>query len=588
MEPAPILLACALGHLLASGLELKKVKSVEIAPDNHRQSFSIDAGALGLLVTNIGSSGEQGNPASQILRLIMDNIPQRIFWKNRQSVYVWCNRNFAIDAGVDDPENITGKMDRDLVFTKEEAQSYYDTDQRVMANDRAEYQIYEQQTHVDGTTIWVVTNKVPLHDSNGNVVGVLGTYEDITERKQAEEALQRAHGELEKRVQERTAAEREQRTLAEALRDIAALLNSTLQLDEVLNRILSEIERVVPHDTANIILVEDGMAHVVRHRSRAGFATPPDGTQSRFQVGERPNLYAMFQSKQPLIIANTLENPAWVERPNTNWVRSYLGTPILIENDVIGFINLNSATQGFFQNIHADRLKGFANQAAIAIKNARSYERAQELAAIEERQRLARDLHDAVSQTLWTASLIADVLPTLWVQDHDESLRSLEKLQRLVRGALAEMRTLLLELRPNALVRAPLGDLILQLSQAVMSRKKLNIRVDVDGQISLDPEVQVGIYRLVQESLNNIVKHARATEVDIHVKMASGQLAITIQDNGRGFELTQGMAGGLGLGIMRERSAAIGVDLEIISEIGAGTMVCLDWPTQKATLKEAL
>ncbi len=564
------------------------MKSVEIAPDNHRQSFSIDAGALGLLVTNIGSSGEQGNPASQILRLIMDNIPQRIFWKNRQSVYVWCNRNFAIDAGVDDPENITGKMDRDLVFTKEEAQSYYDTDQRVMANDRAEYQIYEQQTHVDGTTIWVVTNKVPLHDSNGNVVGVLGTYEDITERKQAEEALQRAHSELEKRVQERTAAEREQRTLAEALRDIAALLNSTLQLDEVLNRILSEIERVVPHDTANIILVEDGMAHVVRHRSRAGFETPPDGAQSRFQVNERPNLYAMFQSKQPQIIANTLENPAWVERPNTNWVRSYLGTPILIENDVIGFINLNSATQGFFQNIHADRLKGFANQAAIAIKNARSYERAQELAAIEERQRLARDLHDAVSQTLWTASLIADVLPTLWVQDHDESLRSLEKLQRLVRGALAEMRTLLLELRPNALVRAPLGDLILQLSQAVMSRKKLNIRVDVDGQMSLDPEVQVGVYRLVQESLNNIVKHARATEVDIHVKMVSGQLAITIQDNGRGFELAQGMAGGLGLGIMRERSAAIGVDLEIISKIGAGTMVCLDWPTQKATLKEAL
>lgn len=545
------------------------------------QKHLIDAGALGLLLTNFGSNNEEQNAtASQMLRLIMDNIPQRVFWKNRQSVYIWCNKNFALDANVGDPENIIGKMDRELAFTEEEALSYYEIDQRVMANDSAEYQIYEKQTHADGKTIWVVTNKIPLHDSIGNVVGILGTYEDITERKQAEEALIQAQIDLERRVEERTAAEHEQRTLAEALRDIAEILNSTLELDEVLNRILSEIERVVPHDTANVILSDEKIARIVRYWNRPGFEIPNEDTGLDVQIDEMPTLQAMSRSKQPLIIADTHSDPDWVGRPHSKWVRSYLGTPILIENVVIGFINLNSTTQGFFKTIHADSLKAFANQAAIAIKNARSFEKGQELAAIKERQKLARDLHDAVSQTLWTASLIADVLPVLWIQDHEESLVNLEKLQRLVRGALAEMRTLLLELRPMALIRASLGDLIVQLSQAVMSRKKLDIVVLVEGQMKLDPDVQVGFYRLVQEALNNIVKHAKATKVQIDLNMTDGVLNLTIQDNGRGFEVNQEIQDGLGLGIMRERAMSIGASFEITSKVGEGTIVTLIWPAK--------
>jgi signal transduction histidine kinase len=338
---------------------------------------------------------------------------------------------------------------------------------------------------------------------------------------------------------------------------------------------------VVPHDTANVILSEGGMARIMRFWNRPGFEIPDQDTSRNLHIGDTPILQVMSLSKQPLIIEDTQKSPDWVGRPHSNWVRSYLGTPILIEKEVIGFINLNSATPGFFKNIHAESLKAFANQAAIAIKNARSFERGQELAAIKERQKLARDLHDAVSQTLWTASLIADVLPVLWDQDHAESLVNLEKLQRLVRGALAEMRTLLLELRPSALIRASLGDLIVQLSQAVMSRKKLHITVQVDGEIKLDPDVQVGFYRLAQESLNNVVKHAKATQVQINLQMNASQLHLSIQDNGRGFETTQEIHNGLGLGIMRERAATIGASLEISSKVGSGTLVKLIWPAVK-------
>ena len=176
----------------------------------------IDTAALNLWMNQDAGQTGRDFPAAQLLQLVLDNIPQEVFWKNRDSVYVWCNRNFAIAAGVGTPDQIVGKTDYDLAWTHEQADWFRKIDQRVMETNTAEYQIIEPQTQANGKQAWLVTNKLPLHDRDGNVVGILGTAEDITKRKEAEEALQRAHDELETRVKERTAAEREQRTLAEA------------------------------------------------------------------------------------------------------------------------------------------------------------------------------------------------------------------------------------------------------------------------------------------------------------------------------------------------------------------------------------
>ena len=523
-------------------------------------------------------AGEAGSdsPAAQLLQLVLDNIPQAVFWKDRNSVYVWCNRNFAFDAGVGPPENIVGKTDYDLVFTREQSDSYRLIDQRVMALDRPEYQFIERQAQADGKQAWLVSNKMPLHDRAGKVVGVLGTYEDITERKEAEEALQRAHDELETKVKERTAAEREQRTLAEALRDTASLLNRTLHLDEVLDRILTTIGRVVPHQTANIVLLEKSHAWVVRFRDQAGRINRPKPLGQKIQIREFPGLLRMSDTRQPLIVNHDAPEPDWAGRPD-RWVRSSLGTPIQMDGEVIGFINLNSATPEFFSPLHAQCLRAFADQAAIAINNAHMYAQAQELATMKERQRLARDLHDAVSQTLWTTSLIADVLPAVWANDHKEGMDNLEQLQRLTRGALAEMRTLLLELRPAALLEATLGSLMEQLAQSLMSRKKLDVTVTVEGECAPAPDVQIGIYRLAQESLNNVAKHSKATRVAIALNCRPEQIELVIQDNGRGFTMPEAAPQRLGHGIMRERAEAIGARLDIASAPGHGvriTVVC--------------
>lgn len=140
---------------------------------------------------------EEALQESQLmLQLVMDNIPQSIFWKDRNSVYLGCNRNFAQAAGFSSPENIVGKTDFDLPWQKEETSWYRECDRRVMETDTAEYHIIETQLQANGKQVWVDTNKVPLRNCGGNVVGVLGTFEDITQRKQAEAALSESQRKL--------------------------------------------------------------------------------------------------------------------------------------------------------------------------------------------------------------------------------------------------------------------------------------------------------------------------------------------------------------------------------------------------------
>ena len=295
-------------------------------------------------------------------------------------------------------------------------------------------------------------------------------------------------------------------------------------------------------------------------------------------------LQRMIQETQPLILNEIAECPQCDRLPGMDGMGSCLGAPIQRQGTVIGFINLQSLLPGFFSPLHAERLLAFSDQAAIAILNARLYRRAQKVAALEERQRLARDLHDAVSQTLWTASLIADVLPALWAQNQEEGLHNLARLQRLTRGALAEMRTLLLELRPDTLKEARLGDLMNHLAQAVMSHKKIDIIVNIDnaqGDCALPADTKVGLYRLAQEAVNNIAKHSRATHVDLDLACQPECIQLHIRDNGRGFDIEKA-TGGLGLGIMRERAEAINAGLKITSQIGSGSEISIVWPKPAA------
>ena len=400
-----------------------------------------------------------------------------------------------------------------------------------------------------------------IRDDAGEPIAFISVCTDITERKRAE------------------AAEREQRTLAEALRDTAAALTSTLDLDEVLDRILANVGRVVPHDTAYVVLLEAGGARLVRSRGYAEAGLEPARIAERFAIADHPLLRRMAETGQPVAVFD-VQTGAFRDRhpPAASWLRAYVGAPIHLSGAVIGFLGLHSATPGFFGQAHAGRLQTFADQAAIAIQNAQFHEQARALAALEERQRLARDLHDAVSQTLFSASVIAGALPRLWERNPAKVPPRLEQLHRLTRGALAEMRALLMELRPSALTEAHLGELLQQLGEAVMGRSQMAVTLAVEDVAGLPPDVQMALYYIAQEALNNVVKHARANEAAVRLHNGAEGLRLSIHDDGRGFDPDRVPNTCMGLRIMGERAASIGAALSITSAPGAGTTLEVIWP----------
>ncbi|RPI32132.1 MAG: PAS domain S-box protein [Chloroflexota bacterium] len=203
-------------------------------------------------------------------------------------------------------------------------------------------------------------------------------------------------------------------------------------------------------------------------------------------------------------------------------------------------------------------------------------QKAAQEAVAGERTRLARELHDAVTQTLFSATLIADVLPELWELNIVEGRRRLAELHQLTRGALAEMRALLVELRPNALVDAPLSTLCRELTEAVTGRARINVQLNVDGERKLPPDVQIALYRITQEALNNIVKHSKATQAMVTLRLGD-TVRLTIADNGAGFDSEAVTADHLGLKIMQERAEAIGARLSIYSEPGEGAQISVTW-----------
>jgi two-component system nitrate/nitrite sensor histidine kinase NarX len=289
----------------------------------------------------------------------------------------------------------------------------------------------------------------------------------------------------------------------------------------------------------------------------------------------------VIRGRRPLAIADVdarKDPDALVETAAGAGVRSILLVPIPAEDRVFGVLFLGYHQRRDFPDEEQRLFIALAQRTSLALENARLYEQAQQTALLEERQRLARELHDAVTQTLFSSSLIADVLPRLWERDPAEGRRRLEELRDLTRGALAEMRTLLYELRPAALTEAPLGDLLRQLAEATIGRARLPVSLAVEGQRPLPPDVQVALYRIAQETLNNVAKHAEAGRADLSLAYRADRVELCVRDDGRGFDPGRVPPGHLGVGIMRERAAAVGAGLEIESRAGQGTRVTVTWP----------
>lgn len=393
------------------------------------------------------------------------------------------------------------------------------------------------------------------------------------------EQLQNYMTQLKTMVDERTAQlresqynERKQRLFAEGLLAIVKQINQSLDPEFVLEQILVTLENIIAYDGARIIISgSDGAEVMIQSRGKLQLPAEALSTSMAFEV--HPIHVKMLRTGEPALIREDVRQ-LWDDEASKAPIESYLGAPIQSGREVLGFIDLYGAQTDAFDREDVNRLQAFAEQASIALKNARFHQKGQELAALEERQRLARDLHDAVSQLIFSLSIMSESLPkVIKDQEYDKANEISEMMHIVASSTHAEMRLLLLELRPMSFERIELDELLHQLATAFLGRhSKLTTKVDAQRTPPLSIDAKNNLYRIAQEALNNSGKHAQAQNIKIKLWMQDEIIHLSIEDDGKGFEFN-GQSSGYGLGIMRERAENIGAEYVITSEVGKGTQV---------------
>ena len=366
------------------------------------------------------------------------------------------------------------------------------------------------------------------------------------------------------------------------LLDVSRLLTSILELPPLLDLILAQLNRVADFTGASIwLLDEDGLV-LVADRAPEGHATEEGLRIPRERVSW------VDAVPEAVIVADVQDDRD--DSPGARSYRAAVGSrfsyshswmriPLIYQEKTIGMISLSHREPGHFTPNHATLALAIANQAAIAITNARLLEQAQEIAALEERQRLARELHDSVTQALFSTTLHARAAQLAFEQaglDPAGSLgRSIAEVRTLTQGALAEMRALIFELRPGALAEEGLVHALRKQAAALSAREGIDIQIVApDARLPLPPRTEEHLYRIALETLHNVLKHAAAQSVAVRFEQRTeGLLVLEIADDGVGFDATRAHPGHIGLKSMAERASAIGATLEIESARGQGATV---------------
>jgi len=473
------------------------------------------------------------------------------------------------------PDDFIGKPYGDL--HPEEAPEYIRRIQEVI--DHKKSKNYEDEVKFKHGKRWLLTNVQPLLDAQGKVYAAQIISQDITERKKAEQQ------------------EKELLELAQALRDTAMALCSTLEFEQVLDRILDNIWSVVSADAANLMLVENEMVVIARHRGYKG-RDNQILNNSEINITDRPNLNRMFATGKPILINDTQKSSKWKNIEGGEWIRSYASTPIVVENDqVIGFINLDHSTPDFFEQKHIERLAAFAEHVAIALKNAQAQkdlkQRGDELKNLTnrlneveetERRRLARELHDQVGQSLALLNFNLNIIKGHAVDSENEKVdNQLADAISMVNEISQGIRDVMDDLRPSVLDDYGLVAALFWFADRYSERT--GIKISVEGEefaIRLSPQKENAVFRIAQEALINVARHAKANHVKISLEETKKAVVLEINDDGSGFEVAESVSPeerrGWGLVNMRERAESVGGIFKLITKPGRGSLIKVKIP----------
>jgi signal transduction histidine kinase len=363
------------------------------------------------------------------------------------------------------------------------------------------------------------------------------------------------------------------------LQRLGTLLLEEHDFDRVLHSICRQLQRLTDAGGVGIALLEEDprfleMRTVVGPSADAlrGVRIPTEGSFAAEALRtNRPQRSDDAQNdprgyKRSLVLGNT---------------RTILSVPMKTRQRTVGVLSVyNKEGDGGFTDRDADLATFFANQAAAAIENARLYEQTREYAVVEERNRLARELHDSVTQSLFSVTLLAEAAVNLLDRDPSKARERLERANELAQGALAEMRALIFQLRPLTLQEEGLLSAVKKHVNALHSRHGRVVELQVTGAARrLPAPVEDAAFGIVQESLNNVIKHANAERAQVHLEFKVASLRVSILDSGVGFDPSAPRHGGkLGMSSMHERAEGVGGRLLVESAPGRGTRVSADLP----------
>ena len=431
-----------------------------------------------------------------------------------------------------------------------------------------------------GITYWQ-WSLLPLANRAGDIPDVMLFLTDVTEQVLARKKTEQLSAEAEKRAAELQKAygELETRTRElSTLLDIARQVGSTLELQPLLDLILAQLKTVIDYTGAAIFIVEDTGLTLLAYRGPVpqqqltGLHLSDDNASLSKEIvsSHEPTIFDDL-TRQATSPAKTLAHPGMLTTIGSS--RALVQVPIMTQERLIGILQIDHVQPGFFTDRHAQLALAIANQAAVALENSLLYREARKVAVLEERARLARELHDSVSQALYAISLAVHAAGEMLGRHPDRLPEMLADMSSLVHGALADMRSLIFELHPESVEKEGLAVVFAKLAEAARARYNIDLFIDLCPEDGLSLDTKEALYRICREALWNTLKHAQAKVVVIRLFHDQGHVVMELSDDGAGFDTRESFPGHFGLNSMRDRAASLGGTLEIESVPGQGTNV---------------
>lgn len=389
--------------------------------------------------------------------------------------------------------------------------------------------------------------------------------------------------ELEQVIQERTQALKKQNLDLEALYSADDKMLRVLSLNQVLQALVDVAVDILQADKSAVFT--QASAHE-EYSVRVSRGFRPETIDSLRLAENEQIIMVKAAAGEPLIISDTANDPGWqrqpgeiVERMSAENVCSLMYIPIKVQEAVLGVFNICSSQPDAFDEDRQRLFASLVQRAALSIENSRLFEQTKHMAILEERNRLAQDLHDSAKQKAFAALAQLGTAKKLVNHGLGGALEHLVEAENIVSEVIHDLTFLIQELYPKDLKEKGLAASLRDYAFEWESRSTIQLNLSILGERSLPLDMEQALYRIVQEGLSNIARHSQATQANISIVYREDEVEIQIGDNGRGFD-SHRTAGGLGLRLIHERAESIGGRLNIQSQSGGGTRLTIRAPVR--------